>query len=99
MTPGFAMQTSPGHYQPNILEGMDWFMNEASIRGLKVTWVLVDNWHAVGGIDQYAGWAGKGHNDFFSDGSVKQLYKALLLLLQPISTPMRWLLKRYEELA
>ena len=36
-------------------------MDQAAKRGLKVTWVLVDNWHPVNGIDQYAQWAGKSH--------------------------------------
>ncbi|DBB02500.1 hypothetical protein WJX82_002641 [Trebouxia sp. C0006] len=67
-------QTSPGVYNENIFRGLDYTLDQARQRNLKVIMAFVDNW--VEGVDQYAGWAGlSDHVSFFTDPKVMQLYK------------------------
>lgn len=54
-----------------MLAALDWVMEELRVRGLRVVWVLADNWYPVGGIDGFVkmGNGGK-HQDFFSNAQV-----------------------------
>mmetsp|Transcript_2474 Transcript_2474/g.8808 ORF Transcript_2474/g.8808 Transcript_2474/m.8808 type:complete len:286 (+) Transcript_2474:898-1755(+) len=56
---------------------MDFIMNEARRRGIRIIWALADNWYPVGGIDQYVEWSptARRHQDFFTDEAAKRLYK------------------------
>ncbi len=47
ITPGYAMQTGPNAYNETVLAGMDFVMDEAHKRGLKLIWVFADNWCAA----------------------------------------------------
>ena len=72
-----AMETSPGQYRESVLRGLDYLLDEARQRGLRLLLVLIDNWQ-VQGVDTLVQWAGGGslvHEDFFTDERVKQLYK------------------------
>ena len=103
ITPGWEMQTGPDRYNETVLKGMDFVMDEAHKRGLKIIWVLADNWCArllpppvpapasaantyaihvashrypTGGIDSFVKMGGASkHQEFFSNGAVKALYK------------------------
>ena len=76
ITEGWEMQTAPGIYNEKILHGMDFVMDEAHKRGLKLIWVIADNWYKVGGIDSYVNWGGSSsHADFFSSPAIKKIYK------------------------
>jgi mannan endo-1,4-beta-mannosidase len=48
ITAGWEMQKGPGNYDEKVLKGMDFVMDEAHKRGLKIVWVLADNWYPVG---------------------------------------------------
>ena len=76
ITAGWEMQKGPGSYDEKVLKGMDFVMDEAHKRGLKIVWVLADNWYPVGGIDSFVKMGGASkHQDFFSNTKVKELYK------------------------
>ncbi|CAK0739538.1 hypothetical protein CVIRNUC_001174 [Coccomyxa viridis] len=81
VSPQFATQLSPGVYSEAMLEGLDYLLNEARKRNLKVIAVLLDNWKATGGVDEYVAWTNRAsakHADFFTDAEMKNWYKAYL---------------------
>ena len=69
ITQGHAIQSSPGVWNEQILEGMDFVLDQARRRGLKIIWALADNWYPVGGVGQYVEWSStaRRHQDFFTD--------------------------------
>jgi len=77
ITEGHALQTAPGEYDEKVFEGMDFVMDEARKRGIKIIWAFADNWYPVGGIDQYVEWSptASSHEDFFTDPTAIKLYK------------------------
>jgi mannan endo-1,4-beta-mannosidase len=61
---------------PNGLERLDYVLAKAGELKLKVIVVLVNNWRAFGGIDQYLMWYGRNkHHEFFTAPEVKRAYK------------------------
>ena len=56
----FPLQTAPGEYDDNLLDGLDYFMAEAGKRDIKVILFLTNNWEWSGGYAQYLTWMGKG---------------------------------------
>jgi mannan endo-1,4-beta-mannosidase len=61
---------------PNGLERMDYVLAKAGELKLKIIVVLVNNWRAFGGVDQYLIWYGRDkHHEFFTAPEVKQAYK------------------------
>ena len=40
-----------------MLLGMDFVLDQARKRGLKIIWALADNWYPVGGVMQYVEWS------------------------------------------
>jgi len=75
--PERPLQPSPGQYDEEVFQGLDWINDECSKRGLKVIWMFADNWYDVGGVKQYEQWSG---GDFFDSGA-KELYKNNILKL------------------
>ncbi|GAB4816952.1 hypothetical protein N2152v2_003998 [Parachlorella kessleri] len=76
VTAQYAMETAPGQYNEAVFRGLDYALDEARKRGLRVLLSLTDNWQLTGGADQFVTWAkGNAHEDFFSDPTAKQLYK------------------------
>lgn len=62
---------------PNGLERLDYVLAKAGELNLKIIVVLVNNWRAFGGIDQYLMWYGRNkHHEFFTAPEVKQAYKS-----------------------
>jgi PKD repeat protein len=71
-----SIQPSPGVFREEGLQALDQSIAEAKARGLRVILTLVDNWSYYGGLDRYAAWAGKSHDDFFTDSQMKGWWKA-----------------------
>lgn len=76
VTAPYALMTGPGQYREEMFRGLDYLIDEARKRGIRLLLALVDNWQATGGADQFVGWAGASvHEDFFSNPQVKQMYE------------------------
>jgi mannan endo-1,4-beta-mannosidase len=59
------------------LERLDYVLAAAAKSNIKVIVVLLNNWRAFGGIDQYLTWYGRDkHHEFFSAPELKQAYRA-----------------------
>lgn len=60
----------------NGLQRLDYALDAAAKNDIKVIVVLVNNWRAFGGIDQYLMWYGRSkHHEFFTAPEVKQAYR------------------------
>ncbi|KDD76401.1 hypothetical protein H632_c239p0, partial [Helicosporidium sp. ATCC 50920] len=71
----YAMEPFPGEYNEALLVGLDYILDEARVRGLKLLVVLMDNWQP-GGINTLVGWAGeKEHEKFFDMESTRAMYR------------------------
>lgn len=76
VSPQYALELSPGEYSEAAFRGLDYLLNEARKRGIRVLLVLIDNWSETNGVDQIVKWAGQSvHEAFFSDPVAKTLYK------------------------
>ncbi|HYQ17834.1 MAG TPA: cellulase family glycosylhydrolase [Polyangiaceae bacterium] len=61
---------------PSGLEHLDYVLAAAAQRDLKLIIVLVNNWRAFGGIDQYLMWYGLSqHHEFFSAPGPRRAYR------------------------
>jgi len=61
----------------NGLQRLDYVLAKAAEFDLKIIVVLVNNWRAFGGVDQYLMWYGREqHHEFFSAPELKKAYKA-----------------------
>ena len=61
---------------PNGLERLDYVLAKAGELDIKIIVVMVNNWRAFGGIDQYLMWYGRDkHHEFFTAPELKQAYK------------------------
>jgi len=61
---------------PDGLERLDYVLAKAAQVNVKISMVLVNNWRAFGGIDQYLMWYGRDkHHEFFSEPELRQAYK------------------------
>jgi len=60
----------------NGLPRLDFVLDSAARHGVKLILVMVNNWTAFGGIDQYIVWHGRQHHhEFYTDPEIKQTYK------------------------
>jgi mannan endo-1,4-beta-mannosidase len=58
------------------LQHLDYVLAKAAELDLKIIVVLVNNWRAFGGVDQYLMWYGRNeHQQFFTAPEVKRAYK------------------------
>lgn len=55
-----AVQTSPGVYNTELLEGLDFLLTEMGKRGMKAVLCLTNFWEWTGGLAQYLLWHGAG---------------------------------------
>ncbi|XP_057794100.1 mannan endo-1,4-beta-mannosidase 7-like [Salvia miltiorrhiza] len=75
------LQSSPGSYNQNMFQGLDYVISEAGKHNIKLILSLVDNYNYTGGKQQYVKWArNEGQNissddDFFTNSLVKAYYK------------------------
>ncbi|MDQ2901328.1 MAG: cellulase family glycosylhydrolase, partial [Acidobacteriota bacterium] len=59
------------------LERLDYAVEAAKARGMKLILPLVNNWKDFGGIDQYVAWFGlTRHSDFYTNANARQAYQA-----------------------
>lgn len=76
-----ALQTSPGVYDEQVFQALDFVVSEAKKYGLRLILSLVNNYVNFGGKAQYVQWArNAGQNlnsedDFFTNPTVKGYYK------------------------
>ncbi|KAK9841349.1 hypothetical protein WJX74_004374 [Apatococcus lobatus] len=79
VSPEYALETSPGQYSETIFRGMDYMLDQARQRGIKVLLALVNNWGRTGGVDEMLGWSSTKpdsiHESYFSDPGSRQIYK------------------------
>ncbi|MBN2343675.1 MAG: cellulase family glycosylhydrolase [Deltaproteobacteria bacterium] len=69
-------QTAKYNDGPFGFEKIDYLIHGARERGLKLVYVLTNNWHEFGGMDQYLTWYGlTDHYQFFTDERVKDTFK------------------------
>ncbi len=58
------------------LPNLDYALDSAARHNVKLILVLVNNWSAFGGIDQYVEWhKRKYHHEFFTDPEIRETYK------------------------
>jgi len=55
-----ALQVSPGVYNEDLLEGLDFLLSEMSKRDMVAILFLNNAWEWSGGFSQYLAWSGKG---------------------------------------
>ena len=51
-----ALMTSPGVYDPNVLDGLDYLLAQIGQRGMRAVMVLSNYWQWSGGMAQYVSW-------------------------------------------
>jgi mannan endo-1,4-beta-mannosidase len=62
------------------LEHLDYVLAAAAKNDIKLIVVLLNNWRAFGGIDQYLMWYGRSrHHEFYSAPELKDAYRAWVL--------------------
>ncbi|MED6118403.1 Mannan endo-1,4-beta-mannosidase 7 [Stylosanthes scabra] len=76
------LQSSPGSYNEQMFQGLDFVIAEARKYGIKLVLSLVDNYENFGGKKQYVEWARNqggqsiySEDDFFTNSVVKGYYK------------------------
>jgi mannan endo-1,4-beta-mannosidase len=52
-----ALQNTPGVFDPNLLDGLDFALSEMSKRGMRAVLILNNFWAWSGGMAQYVSWA------------------------------------------
>jgi mannan endo-1,4-beta-mannosidase len=76
VSPQYALQPAPGQYNEAAFRGLDYLLDEARKRGVRLLLALTDNWQPTGGADQFVSWAGGAtHEDFFTAERAPALYK------------------------
>ncbi|XVF25050.1 hypothetical protein REPUB_Repub13aG0180500 [Reevesia pubescens] len=75
------LQYSPGSYNEQMFQGLDFVVSEAKRYGIKLVLSFVNNYDQFGGKKQYVNWArNQGQSissgdDFFTNSIVKEYYK------------------------
>ncbi|XP_059459651.1 mannan endo-1,4-beta-mannosidase 7-like [Corylus avellana] len=75
------LQSSPGSYNEQTFQGLDFAISEAGKHGIKLILSLVNNYEGYGGKKQYVEWARNqgqslsSEDDFFTNSLVKGFYK------------------------
>ncbi|KAJ4824565.1 Mannan endo-1,4-beta-mannosidase 7 [Turnera subulata] len=76
-----ALQSSPGNYNEQTFQGLDFVISEAKKFGIKLVLSLVNNYKDFGGREQYVNWARNqgqsisSDDDFYTNTVVKEFYK------------------------
>jgi len=73
---GYSFQPSPRVYDEATFKKMDYIIYKASKHNIKLVIPFVNNWDDMGGMLQYAKWAGtSNHDDFYVHPWIRQVYK------------------------
>lgn len=76
-----ALQVSPGVYDEQVFQGLDFVVSEAKNHNIRLIFSLVNNYVNFGGKTQYVNWARNAgqslssEDDFFTNPTVKGYYK------------------------
>lgn len=76
-----ALQKSPGVYDENVFQALDYVICQAQRNGVKLLLSLVNNWKDYGGKSKYVEWARAAgesiasDDDFFRNEKCRQYYK------------------------
>ncbi|KAE9596503.1 putative mannan endo-1,4-beta-mannosidase [Lupinus albus] len=76
-----ALQTSPGLYNENVFQALDFVVSEARKYNVKLIMSLVNNYKDLGGRPQYVQWAKNAgvqitsDDDFYTNAVIKGYYK------------------------
>ncbi|XP_057972942.1 mannan endo-1,4-beta-mannosidase 5-like [Malania oleifera] len=76
-----ALQTSPGVYNQNFFQALDFVVSEARKYNIRLILSLVNNWKDYGGRSQYVNWAKSvgvpvnNDDDFYTNAILKGYYK------------------------
>ncbi|KAG0619702.1 hypothetical protein M758_4G158400 [Ceratodon purpureus] len=76
-----ALQMSPGSYDEQVFQALDYVIYQAEQNGVRLLLTLVNNWEDYGGKAQYVTWAkAEGENvedadDFFTNSKCREYYK------------------------
>lgn len=72
-----ALQISPGVYQEQVFQGLDYVLAKADKVGIRLILPLINNWKSYGGIDQYVAWSStaNSHDDFYTDSNTRKWFK------------------------
>ncbi len=70
------LQTAPGEYNAELLDGLDYFMSQLGERDMTAVLYLANAWEWSGGFVQYLQWAGDVDDDFDADNCSWTDYRA-----------------------
>ncbi|CAK0785155.1 hypothetical protein CVIRNUC_008361 [Coccomyxa viridis] len=72
--PTKILETAPGVYNEDVFSSLDWILDQASQRGLRIILPFEDYWLS---LDRYINWSStaKSTNDFYTDWQCRQAYK------------------------
>lgn len=70
-----SIQPAPGIFREEGLRALDQAVAEAKARGIRLILTLTNNWPEYGGLETYARWSGKKHDDFFFDEQIQGWWK------------------------
>lgn len=76
---GFGLQTSPGQYNQEAWDALDFVINEAKKRSLRLVIALADNWDTDSNTDNRKFYVGGGNSDdFYTSADAQKAYQAHL---------------------
>ncbi|QDZ22797.1 glycoside hydrolase [Chloropicon primus] len=83
------LQTSPGVYDENWLDALDYVVARAGEHGLKLVLTLTNYWDAYGGMEEYVKWAndanetaGLSITEFYTSEAIRDMYRSNFLALK-----------------
>lgn len=71
-----ALQPQPGQYDERVLRGLDYVVDAAGERGLRLILTLTNYWPDYGGMGQYVAWSSSARRreDFYDDPSCRAYF-------------------------
>lgn len=76
VNPQYSVQPAPGRFSEAALRGLDYLLDEARKRGIRLILALASNWTPTGGVPEYLKWGGSTKQvDFFTDAKIQGMYK------------------------
>ncbi|KAK9837678.1 hypothetical protein WJX74_002813 [Apatococcus lobatus] len=79
VSPSYQLQVSPGNYTASAWRAIDYIIARAGQYGIKLIYVVADNWQQADSVINYVEWGTNGTSNntdlFFSDSRVMQIYQ------------------------